>query len=105
MQKVISINEFEKTVNSIDDIEEPIIIKRENKEDLVVISLAEYKKSLFLTELSSKLAESEEHIKMDKYIVLNLYLRSYEINMDIRKLFRIIKVPNSFYFIIYSHIL
>ena len=52
MQKVISINEFEKTVNSIDDIEEPIIIKRENKEDLVVISLAEYKKSLFLTELS-----------------------------------------------------
>ena len=49
MQKVISINEFEKTVNSIDDIEEPIIIKRENKEDLVVISLAEYKKSLFLT--------------------------------------------------------
>ena len=54
MQKVISINEFEKTVNSIDDIEEPIIIKRENKEDLVVISLAEYKKSLFLTELSSE---------------------------------------------------
>ena len=33
MQKVISINEFEKTLNSIDDIEEPIIIKRENKED------------------------------------------------------------------------
>ena len=30
MQKVISINEFEKTLNSIDDIEEPIIIKREN---------------------------------------------------------------------------
>lgn len=54
MQKVISINEFEKTVNSIDDIEEPIIIKRENKEDLVVISLAE---------LSSKLAESEEQYK------------------------------------------
>ena len=47
MQKIISINEFEKTVNSIDDIEEPILIKRENKEDLVVISLAEYKKSLF----------------------------------------------------------
>ena len=63
MQKVISINEFEKTVNSIDDIEEPIIIKRENKEDLVVISLAEYKKSLLLTELSSKLAESEEQYK------------------------------------------
>ena len=63
MKKVISINEFEKTVNSIDDIEEPIIIKRQNKEDLVVISLAEYKKSLFLTELSSKLAESEEQYK------------------------------------------
>ena len=45
MQKIISINEFEKTVNSIDDIEEPIIIKRENKEDLVVISLAEYKQN------------------------------------------------------------
>lgn len=60
MQKVISIKELEKTVNDIDEIQEPIIIKRKNKEDLVVLSLAEYKKKLFLTELSSKLAESEE---------------------------------------------
>ena len=60
MQKVISIKELEKTVNSIDCIEEPIIVKRDNKEDIVILSLEEYRKSLFLTELSSKLAESEE---------------------------------------------
>ena len=44
MQRRITIEEFESTVNTIDEIEEPIIIKRNNKQDLVVISLEQYKK-------------------------------------------------------------
>ena len=65
MQKVISINEFEKTVNSIDDIEEPIIIKRENKEDLVIISLAESEEQYKNGQVHS--AESVFNELRDKY--------------------------------------
>ncbi len=60
MKKEITMKEFENTVNSIDVIEEPIIVKRDNKQDLVVISLEQYKKELFLAELSSKLEKSEK---------------------------------------------
>ena len=38
MQREISVKEFENVVNESNDIE-PIIIKRENKKDLLVISL------------------------------------------------------------------
>ncbi len=63
MQREITVNELENTVNSIDEIEEPIIVKRDNKKDLVVISLDEYRKKIFLNEVSDKLEESEEQYK------------------------------------------
>lgn len=66
MQKEITVKEFENTVNSIDNIEEPIIVKRENKQDLIVISLEQYKKELFLTELSSILEKSEKEYEEGK---------------------------------------
>lgn len=66
MQREITVQELEKTVNNIDKIEEPIIIKRDNKTDLVVLSLEEYKKKIFLNELSNKLEESEEQYKKGK---------------------------------------
>ena len=34
MQREITLKDFEKTVNSVDDIE-PLILKRENKKDLL----------------------------------------------------------------------
>lgn len=52
MHREMTLKEFEDTINSIDAIEEPIIVKRENKQDLVVISLEQYKKELFLNEVS-----------------------------------------------------
>ena len=48
MQKEITVREFENTVSAVDDIEEPIIVKRDNKKDLVVISLEKYQKEVFL---------------------------------------------------------
>ena len=51
MQREITLKDFEKTVNSVDDIE-PLILKRENKKDLLVISLEQYQKE------SKLLAES-----------------------------------------------
>lgn len=63
MQREITINEFENTINVVDKIDEPIVIKRNNKEDLVVISLEQYKKNLFFTEINSKIEKGEEDLK------------------------------------------
>ena len=43
MQREITVKEFENTVNVIENIPEPIILKRENKEDLVIMSLEQFK--------------------------------------------------------------
>ncbi len=66
MQKEITVKELEEAVNTVDEIEEPIIVKRDNKKDLVVLSLDEYRKKIFLNEVSDKLEESEEEYKAGK---------------------------------------
>lgn len=66
MQREITVNEFANEVNSLDEINEPIIVKRSNKQDLVVISLEEYKKQLFLTKISSKLEKSKQEVAQGK---------------------------------------
>lgn len=50
MQKEISVRELEDVVNNIDDIE-PMIVKRKNKKDLLVISLDQYEKDIFFSQL------------------------------------------------------
>ena len=66
MQKEIKVSEVEETLNNYTNIEEPIIVKRENKEDLIIISIEEYKKKIFLSELEKKILEGEEDIKNNK---------------------------------------
>ena len=66
MRREMTLKEFENTINSVDAIDEPIIVKRENKQDLVVIILEQYRKELFLTELSSKLEQSEKELEQGK---------------------------------------
>lgn len=66
MQREITIREFEDTVNVNENIEEPIIVKRNNKQDLVVISLEQYNKALFLSDLSNKLEKSEQNLENKK---------------------------------------
>lgn len=61
MQKEITVREFENAVNAVDDIE-PMIIKRENKKDLLVISLEQYQKEMFL----NKLEKSKKQYKQGK---------------------------------------
>ena len=66
MERETTIAEFANIANRIDDIKEPIIIKRDNKRDLIVIGLEEYKKYLFLSELNEKLEKSEKDLKEGK---------------------------------------
>ncbi len=59
MQKEITVREFEDAVSKIDDIE-PMIVKRENKKDLLVISLEQYQKETFFNKLEKSKKEYEE---------------------------------------------
>lgn len=66
MRKEMTLKEFEDIVNSLDSIDNPIILKRENKQDLVVIGLEQYRKELFLNEVSNKLEQSERELEQGK---------------------------------------
>ena len=59
MQREISVKEFENVVNESNDIE-PIIIKRENKKDLLVISLEQYQRDVFYNKLEKSKKQYEE---------------------------------------------
>ena len=50
MQREITVREFENVVSNTDDIEH-MIVKRENKKDLLVISLEQYQREMFLNKL------------------------------------------------------
>lgn len=63
MGKEMSVDEVIDTINECANIDEPIIVKRKNKEDLVIISMEEYKRKILLSELTEKVAEGEEDIE------------------------------------------
>ena len=66
MQREISVNDLKNEVDSFEEVNEPIIVKRENKQDLVVISLEQYKKQIFLEKLSGKLEKSRKEVEQGK---------------------------------------
>lgn len=59
MQREITVREFENVVSNTDDIE-PMIVKRENKKDLLVISLEQYQREMFLNKLEKSKKEYKE---------------------------------------------
>lgn len=59
MQREITVKEFENAVNAVDDIE-PMIVKRKNKKDLLVISLEQYQKDMFINKLEKSKKEYKE---------------------------------------------
>jgi len=59
MQRKITVKEFENAVSKVDDIE-PMIIKRDNKKDLIVISLEQYEKEIFLNKLEKSKKQYKE---------------------------------------------
>lgn len=59
MQREITVQEFEEVVNEVNDIE-PIIVKRENKKDLIVISLEQYQREIFYSKLEKSKKEYKE---------------------------------------------
>lgn len=51
MQKIIDVKEIEDTLNENEDIIEPIIVKRKNKSDVVILSIEAYKEKLLEQEI------------------------------------------------------
>ena len=62
----ITTQEVEKTLNKYEDIDEPIVVKRDNKTDVVILSMKEYKERLQESEIIKHLKKSEEDIKNDR---------------------------------------
>lgn len=63
MQKIISVKDVENVLEQYTNIEEPIIVKRDNKEDVIIMSIKEFKKRLFIEELERRLDEAEDDIE------------------------------------------
>ena len=59
----ITINELQNSIESIEDIKEPIIVRRKGKKDFVIVDLEEYQKSMFFT----KLEESKQDYASGKF--------------------------------------
>lgn len=63
MQRTITVKDIENTLAKYEDIEEPIVVKREDKSDVVILSLRAYKEKLKEQEIIEHLQKSEEDIE------------------------------------------
>lgn len=68
----ITTKEIQRTLDKYENIEEPIIVKRANKEDVVILSIKEYKNKILKNEIIDKLKKSEEEIREGKGIEADL---------------------------------
>lgn len=78
MQKEITVKEVESTLNEYENIEEPIIVKRKNKSDVVILSLKEYQKEMFLDKLEKSKQEYKEGKVHDARSVFKELREKYE---------------------------
>ncbi len=68
MQKEITVKEIVDILNEYDSIKEPIVVKRENKSDVVIVSLKEYKEKLLELDIIKHLQKSEQDIEEGKTV-------------------------------------
>lgn len=59
----ITTRELETMLNKYEDINEPIVVKRDNKTDVVIVSMKEYKEKLQEMDIIKHLKKSEEDIE------------------------------------------
>ena len=65
MSREITVQEVEKTLN--EDINETILVKRENRPDVIIMSIEEYR-NIFELNLKEKLKNAEKEIKEGKVV-------------------------------------
>ncbi len=75
MNKEKPLKEIEEILEPYGEIKEPIIVKRKNKKDVVIISFEEYKKKILETDIIEKLKQSEEDIENGRIVDAKLVLQ------------------------------
>lgn len=75
MNKEIPLKEIEEILEPYGEIKEPIIVKRKNKKDVVIISFEEYKKKILEADIIEKLKQSEEDIENGRIVDAKLVLQ------------------------------
>lgn len=68
MQREITVKEIENTLSKYEEIDEPIVVKRENKSDVVILSMKEYKEKLLELDIIKHLQKSEEDVEQGRTI-------------------------------------
>lgn len=63
MQREITVKEVEEAIDQYGESVDPIIVKRNNESDLIILSVDEYNRRLFFAQLEKEIEESEEDIK------------------------------------------
>ncbi len=74
MQRELSVKELEATLEVIDEIKTPIIVKRKNKSDVVIISFEEYKDKILEANIIENLKQSERDIEEENVESADLML-------------------------------
>jgi len=68
MSKEIKLKDVEYTLSQYEEIDEPIIVKREEKSDVVILSLKDYKEKLLEFDVIRHLKKAEEDIENGRVI-------------------------------------
>ena len=66
MSKEIKLKDVEYTLSQYEEIDEPIIVKREEKSDVVILSLKDYKEKLLEIDVIRHLKKAEDDIDNDR---------------------------------------
>ena len=68
MERVITEKEVESVLSECEEIDVPIVVKRKDKSDIVILSLREYKEKIKELEIIKHLKKSEEDIEEGRTI-------------------------------------
>ena len=80
--QTIMIQEIETALNNNETISEPIVVKRMDKEDVVIISLKEYQEKFMSQDIAKHLIKAEEDIENGRTISSDKYFEELRLRYE-----------------------
>ena len=78
----IMIKEIETALNNNETINEPIVVKRMDKEDVVIISMKEYQEKFMSQDIAKHLLKAEEDIENGRTIPSDKYFEELRLRYE-----------------------
>jgi len=78
----IMIQEIETALNNNETINEPIVVKRMDKEDVVIISMKEYQEKFMSQDIAKHLLKAEEDIENGRTIPSDKYFEELRLRYE-----------------------